>query len=78
MPVAALLITGFEGLPHAQEEKVPPGVQPPLPASKPSLYGKVDMGVPHCAFVFCIKLNTDTNEIIKTAALFKDNRKFND
>ena len=52
LPEAAPLITVFAGVPHVQSDKFPPVVQFPFVASKPSLYGKVEIGVPHCAFVF--------------------------
>jgi len=44
----ALLITGFEGVPHVQSENVPPGTQLPFDVSKSSLYGKLLIGVAHC------------------------------
>ena len=78
VPLAALLITGFDGVPHAQSENVPPGVQPPLVTSNPSVYGNTEMGVPHYAFDFCETQNINTNEIIIRTDLFKSNLKFID
>jgi hypothetical protein len=41
-------MTGFEGVPHVQSEKVPPVTQLPSDVSKFSLYGKLLIGVVHC------------------------------
>jgi hypothetical protein len=77
LPFAAPVITGLLGVPQAQSLTVPPLVQLPLVASKPSVYGKIFMGVAHCALVFCEKQNIHTNEIIIPVVLFKSNPKFN-
>jgi hypothetical protein len=39
LPLAAPVITGLEGAPHAQSGLTPPANQPPVLVSKPSLYG---------------------------------------
>ena len=48
-PEPAPVITGFDGVPHAQSDPVPPGVHPPSLASKSSLKGNVEIGNVHCA-----------------------------
>ena len=48
-PLAAAFIVALVGVPHAQSDPAPPGTQPPLVVSKPSVYGNMEMGVLHCA-----------------------------
>jgi len=43
------LITGFDGVPHAQSENVPPATQLPSEVSKFSLYGKLFIVALHWA-----------------------------
>lgn len=74
-PLAAAVITVFDGVPHAQSEPNPPGTHAPLVASKPSLYGKTEMGVPHCACIFCVKQNVQMSKKNIPVVLCKSNRK---
>ena len=76
VPDAAPLITGFAGVPHAQSEPPPPGVQEPFVASKSSLYGNVVIGVVHCATDLCVKQNVLASKKRVPAVLFKSDRNF--
>ena len=62
VPVAAAFIVDFAGVPHAQSEPDPPGSQPPLVVSKPSVYGNEEMGVPHCALDLPAMQNEQTKK----------------
>ena len=76
LPVAAPVITALAGVPQAQSLAVPPVAQLPLFASKPSVYGKIFMGVAHCALAFCEMQNRQVNKTIVPADLCKSNLKF--
>jgi len=47
-PEPAALITGLDGAPQVQSEKVPPVTQLPPDVSKSSLYGKLLIALAHC------------------------------
>jgi hypothetical protein len=58
-------MTGFAGLPHAQEEAEPPIVQLPSEVSNPSEKGNTEIGVMHCAAILLQRKQLHKNSITK-------------